>query len=514
MNFKFQFQTKYKIGIFVDNSCRQDRSLIQERGSMKPLSVILGAVLVLLLAGRSHAQTDFFDLPSQYLVGGQPWSVFVGDFNGDGHPDVASVSHDTDSLTIMLNDGNGAFPSVTKYSTGDTPVYVHGADVDADSVIDLAISNVLDHTVSLFTGNGDGTFAAEDTIPAGFQPTSVRLADLDDDNYPDLIVTNDDVLFPFVGDSISVMLNNGDGTFQSRVSFEVGWDPQECVAIDLSGDSIPDLAVVNTQEHTISVLINNGSGTFSAKVDYESQHVPTSISAADLDGDGDVDLVAPNSDAYDRSVVSVILNNGDGTFAPTVYWNSGGYPLATFTSDLDHDTDIDIIVANWQTDSISVLINNGDATFDEPVQYLAGDAPASLFTADLNGDTFDDLAVGNRNSDDVMVFMNRGAVSSAGGNRDILRPVGFKLSQNVPNPFNPSTTIEYELFRRSPVNLTIHNVLGQLVARLVEGTQSAGPHVVRWDGMGSNGKTVAGGVYFYRLVAGDHSKTRKMVLLK
>jgi hypothetical protein len=89
------------------------------------------------------------------------------------------------------------------------------------------------------------------------------------------------------------------------------------------------------------------------------------------------------------------------------------------------------------------------------------------------------------------------------------------LAQNVPNPFNPSTTIEFTLRERAPVTLRIYNVRGQLVKTLVNGTRVPGiAHRIAWDGRNDAGRRVASGVYFYRLVAKGYTKTRKMVLLK
>lgn len=464
--------------------------------------------------GSGMTQSGILENPAQYVVGGKPWSVFCADFNGDGYADMATVSYQTDSLTVLLNSGSGTFQLDSTYPTGDVPVFVHGADVDGDNDIDLVVANKFDNNLSLFLNNGDGTFAAPSIIDAGTSPTSVRLADLDGDTSPDLVVTSEQVTLPFMDDSVSVMFNNGDGSFQTRVSFGVDFSPQKSVAADLNGDGSLDLAVVNLESHTVSVLLNQGSGSFPTRVDYESHYMPSDISAADLDGDGDVDLIAPNSDAYDRSVVSVILNNGDGSFQPTVYYNSGGFPFGTFTSDLDKDNDIDIIVANWMTDSLSILLNNGDATFQEPMQYAAGDAPTSLYTADFDHDTYDDLAVGNRNSNDLLVYMNRGTASHAGEDFSSGLPGAFRLAQNFPNPFNPDTRIEYDLAQGGRVDLAVFDVLGRKVATLADVFRPAGTYRAVWNGTGSNGKPVATGIYFYRLRTGAFSETKKMILLR
>lgn len=477
-------------------------------------NTLITAGLFFSLCGIGVAQSDYLGDPTQYLIGGKPWSVFCADFNGDGYADMATVSYQTDSLTVLLNSGSGEFLLSAAYLTGDVPVSVHGGDVDADDDIDLAVTNKFDNNLSLFLNNGDGIFAAPSLIVAGTSPTSVRLVDLNGDTSPDLVVTNEQLTMPFMRDSVSVMFNNGDGSFQDRITFEAGPCPQKSVAVDLDGNSGLDLAVVNIEGHTVSVLLNDGSGSFSAPVDYESHYMPTDISAADLDGDGDIDLIAPNSDAYDRSVVSVILNNGDGSFQPTVYYNSGGYPFATFTSDLDKDDDIDIIVANWMTDSLSILLNNGDATFQEPIQYAAGDAPTSLYTADFDQDTYDDLAVGNRNSNDLLVYINEGTPSHVGDGFSFGLPVAFRLAQNSPNPFNPDTRIEYDLARSGWVDLAVFDVLGQKVATLVDAFRAAGTYRAVWDGTGSNGKSIATGIYFYRLRTGAFSETRKMILLR
>lgn len=480
---------------------------------MLPRKTLL-TLLIALLASSGYAQDDQLGVPDQYLIGGQPWSVFSADFNGDGYADLATVSYQTDSLTILLNDGDGTFTLSAKYLTGDVPVYVHGADIDGDTHIDLAVANMLDNTISIFPGNGDGTFGAPSIIDGGSGPSSVRLVRLDNNNSPDLVVTNEGVGMPFMDEHISVMYGNGDGTFQAPVTFGVGEDPHESAAADFNGDGWLDLAVVNLFGHTISVLLNNGDGSFGPDVKYESQHVPSAVSAADLDGDGDIDLIAPNSDAYDRSVVAVILNNGDGSFQPTVYYNSGGYPFDTYTCDLDQDLDIDIIVANWMTDSVSILLNNGDATFAAPIQYAAGDNPRALITSDLNNDTYPDLTVANRNSNDLLVYLNQGSPSHAGDSPIFALPNTFVLDQNRPNPFNPATTIEYNLVWRAHVNLTVYNVLGQQVVVLVDGDRPAGSHRAYWDGTGSDGKAAASGIYFYRLVSGENRATRKMVLVK
>jgi hypothetical protein len=93
-------------------------------------------------------------------------------------------------------------------------------------------------------------------------------------------------------------------------------------------------------------------------------------------------------------------------------------------------------------------------------------------------------------------------------------PDRYVLAQNYPNPFNPQTRIIYQLPQASQVALTVYNVMGQAICRLVDGPQGAGEHVVTWQGVDEGGRPVASGIYFYQLVAGQFVETRKMLLLK
>jgi hypothetical protein len=93
-------------------------------------------------------------------------------------------------------------------------------------------------------------------------------------------------------------------------------------------------------------------------------------------------------------------------------------------------------------------------------------------------------------------------------------PSDFRVYQNYPNPFNPGTTIPFDLPHRSYVTLTIHNILGEEIARLVDGRQEAGRHEAIWDGMMENGARSPSGVYFYRLKADDGTRSGRMVLAR
>ncbi len=132
-----------------------------------------------------------------------------------------------------------------------------------------------------------------------------------------------------------------------------GAAPYSVLAADLDGDGDFDLAVENLTGHTVSILKNNGDGTFAAKVDYATG-IASSVFAADLDGDGYRDLTVPN---FQASTVSILKNNGDGTFAAKVDYGAGLTPYSVFAADLDGDGDFDLAVTNQNANRVSRLKN-------------------------------------------------------------------------------------------------------------------------------------------------------------
>ena len=130
------------------------------------------------------------------------------------------------------------------------PRSVAVADLDADSVPDLVTANVRGDDVSVLLGNGDGTFQTAVSHPAGDGPRSVAVADLDGDTIPDVVTANVD------SDYVSVLLGNGDGTFQAAVFFAAGAEQRSVAAVDLDGDTIPDVVTANADNDNVSVLLN------------------------------------------------------------------------------------------------------------------------------------------------------------------------------------------------------------------------------------------------------------------
>jgi uncharacterized repeat protein (TIGR01451 family) len=303
------------------------------------------------------------------------------------------------SQTFYSNPDSIPFAPAVNYGTGDYPLSVFCADLDGDGDLDLAVANKNSDNISILKNNGDGTFQPKVDYFAGDGPNSVFCADLDADGDLDLAVPD---LFT---NSVSILKNNGNGTFYLDGNYVAGNGPGPVFCADLDGDSDLDLAVTNENSNSVSILKNQGNGNFQNRVEYSVGSYPRSVFCADLDGDGDLDLSVANWYSYN---VSILKNNGDGTFQTKVDYPAGDGPTWVFCADLDKDSDLDLAVTNSNSNTVSILKNNGDGTFQNRVEYGVGSYPHSVFCMDLDGDGDLDLAVSNAWSEDICILKNNG----------------------------------------------------------------------------------------------------------
>jgi PKD repeat protein len=232
------------------------------------------------------------------------------------------------------------------------------------------------------------------------------------DGKPDLVTANQGT-----GDAndylrgVSVLLGNGDGTFGAKVDYGTGSQPLSVAIADVSGDGKPDLVTANQGTgyasdylSGVSVLLGNGNGTFAAKADYGTGGGSASVAVGDVSGDGKPDLAVAAGNG-----VSILLGNGNGTFgAAGVDFGTGSSPISVAIGDVSGDGRPDLAVANNFSSTVSVLLGNGDGTFRAKVDYGTGNSPRSVAMGDVNGDGKPDLAVANDGSNTVSVLLGNG----------------------------------------------------------------------------------------------------------
>ena len=346
-----------------------------------------------------------------YSAGINPYSVAVGDFNGDGKADLALANYASNNVSVLLGNGDGTFATAMNYDSGTNPHSVAVGDFNGDGNADLAVANQNGNNVSVLLGHGDGTFQAAANYGVGAGPYCIAVGDFNGDGKADLAVVN---AFAYT-DNISVLLGNGNGTFQTALNFGAGiMAPFSLAVADFNGDGKADLAVADylgingNTGINVSMLLGNGNGTFQAAANYNANIFPESVAAGDFNGDGKADLAVANSFTND---VSVLLGNGDGTLQFAVDYHAGIGSDSVAVGDFNGDGMADLAVTNGAGDNLSVFSGNGDGTFQAAVNHSVGMSPVSVAVGDFNGDGRADLAVANFDSNSVSVLLGASPVA-------------------------------------------------------------------------------------------------------
>jgi hypothetical protein len=296
-----------------------------------------------------------------------------------------------------------SFLPPVNYPAGPGPATVAVGDFNNDGSVDLATANFGDTSVSVLLNNGDGTFRPGSTLTVGPSPAMVLAADLAGDANTDLVTAN------WTGGTVSVLLGNGDGTFKPAVNYAAGAASPWSLAVgDFTNHGILDLAVANDRAGSVSILPGHGDGTFGAPIVTSVGGRLLSPIAYDFNGDGNLDLAVTD---YENGQLDILLGNGDGTFRLGASYAAGYEPISATLGDFNGDGFPDLAVAdfnNGSASSVFVFLGNGDGTFQSAGTYYAGVGAEGLETADFNGDGNLDLAVSVIGNNSVSILLGNG----------------------------------------------------------------------------------------------------------
>jgi hypothetical protein len=343
-----------------------------------------------------------FTTAASYVAVPNLEAVAVGDFNGDGIPDLAVVDANDRQLAIMLGLGKGRFSApVHYYNAPGYPSAIVAGDFNRDGKLDVAVASD-SHQVYLYLGNGDGSFTMGNSFRTlGQYPGWMTAADFNGDGILDIAVTS-------AGDfaskgAVSILLGKGDGTFKPAVGYGFAQYQYGLAVADFNRDGKLDFAVANYASNSVSVFLGDGSGRFKQKGTYPAGSKPIDLATADFNNDGNWDLAT----ASDSGGFAVLLGNGDGSFgAPS----SGSLPGNTFTvsaADFDGDGNPDLAVMTHGNALVYLLRGKGDGTFEPAVGSNIGTGSRTPAVADLNGDGALDFVVPNYEGGEVTVLLNR-----------------------------------------------------------------------------------------------------------
>ncbi len=380
-----------------------------------------------------------------YGVGASPNFVLAADFNGDGNLDLAVASGVDESISILLGNGNGTFQSALIVSPGSgsanapTPRYLAVGDFNGDGKLDLVLAS--GQTVEVFLGNGDGTFQAPTVLGTTqlgpiLDPwnsiTGVAVGDFNGDGKLDLAVGLSDLpnAFDFHPNfpGVSVVLGNGDGTFQAANLLGINQPVNGIAAADVNGDGKLDLMLGPSGSGNPEIVLGNGDGTFQSPLQ-TGFPVGKVFAIGDVNGDGKLDMIFTDPT---NGLISVALGNGDGTLQNPFNVTAAVPDGAMVAGDFNGDGQMDFVLTNFlstnsTTSTVTVLLN--------------GTHPSLSVTP--NSLVFPEQAVNTTSTPQVITLTNIGSanmllgVALAGTN-----PEQFSQTNNCPGTFGIGATCQ------------------------------------------------------------------------
>jgi len=339
------------------------------------------------------------------------FSVATGDLNGDGTPDVVAGSRSVSSISVLLGNADGTLGTAHVTGLPQRATDIALGDVNNDGNLDVIAvtpNGSNPGTITIRFGNGDGTLQGPISNPVPHIPGTVFTGDLNRDGILDLVV-GETAAWPHPGD-LAVMIGNGDGTFQPAQTYNTGGKGESPFLTVADANSDGKLDILIAHGNTLAVLLGKGDGTFRSRIDSNAGTHLFDIVTADFNLDGNLDVLSAGGSGGAGGNVGIMFGNGDGSYGSMVKYHSVRGPHGGNAADFNHDGYPDPVVTNGYG-SISTFLNNGDGTLQAHQEALVGSYPEENAVADFNGDGFPDLVVSDTGagfSQNVTVLLNQG----------------------------------------------------------------------------------------------------------
>lgn len=380
-----------------------------------------------------------FDTPVIYSLDLDPSFATLADLNGDGSDDLIVNEERSESLYVYVNDGGGFFSASGQYYIGQYCLMFHAADIDNDGDNDI-IACCMYRPFSLLFNDSQGLFSDAVTHPLNFWPAyvmdiggdgnkeligfyrrdrmavlltdngqppalpryggdylfyDVTAADIDRDGHSDLLGSS------MNSDSLIVLVNSGDGSYEDERFIALDASPELMVPADIDGDNDSDLLVETGWPNELAVLTNDGAGEFTHTGTIPLPGNLLSIIADDLDGDGDPDLAFHVHSGPEGDTIFILINTGTSGFELRIGLAEGLYYADICASDFDGDGGIDLALPC--ENGIAIAYNHGDASFEPSVSYPLDLWAGKLAAGDIDGDSDNDIIAAIDNVDSILL---------------------------------------------------------------------------------------------------------------
>jgi len=410
-------------------------------------------ISVLLGNGDGSLQTQ-----QRFDVGRNSGYLQVADLNGDGHVDLITANfgtynyktkqYDDSSVSVLLGRSDGSFEKERRFRIGELPSTLQIVDYNGDGRVDIVTGD------SVLFGRGDGTFQSEQPLLVSRSTVAVQVIDLNGDQRTDIVTLTqfelDDRNRQSSHGFVSVRLGSTGGAYGPEQRFAVGETPALVQVVDVNGDHVLDLVVINAGHYdetlkqsvngSVSVFLGQGNGAFDTEQRLSVGESPQSAVVVDVNGDGWLDLVTSNTGHYNNqydqdrdqyavvgSSVSVLLGNEHGIFAAaqgTATPVENSWSLIAHVMDLNGDGRGDLIVVDpgrylpydpsdptsgrYIDPHVSVRMGQADGFFADEQTFEVGLYPTSVHVADVDQDGRPDLITTNAYSGDISVLLGHG----------------------------------------------------------------------------------------------------------
>lgn len=372
----------------------------------RALATMLFILAVICGAGSGSRTIEAVSQPSyaiaSFPAGGSPSAAKIGDLDGDGLNDIAVVNL-PGNLQLFFNNGNGSFTRISREglwpsssSTRDLDI----GDLNGDGRNDLAVAfSTQNGSVSVLLNQGNRTFSSPVNHDVCNSSRGVAIGDLDQDGDNDLSAISE-------CSRAGILLNDAHGVFALNGTYGEGSHSKSIRLGDFNQDGRKDIAYVNTGagiHGSITLLLNNGNGTFGAPSLFYAGDLPDDVAIGDFDGDGTADLAIANP--YFGQVI-LLFGNGTGDFVGYSELTNVDTPSSIAATDLNADGRMDIVVSSWTVSRLAILINQGDYNFVNAGNFDVGQNPSCVAVGNLDGDSLPDLVAVNQGSGSLTVFFS------------------------------------------------------------------------------------------------------------